>query len=94
MLSSRNYAEDSVEEESEAGQEESEEEDDEEEEEEDYEVAGLKCMSFTCKSGGGGGRGPVASSMSLSAVSWVAGTQVSSSKTEANGTISGTGAGT
>lgn len=45
----RNYAEDSVEEESEAGEEETEEEDDdegEEEEEEDYEVAGPKCKSL------------------------------------------------
>lgn len=47
-LSSRNYAEDSVEEESETNEDESEEDDDdgEEEEEEGYEVAGLKCTLY------------------------------------------------
>lgn len=48
-LPCRNYAEDSVEEESDAGEEETDEEDDdegEEEEEEDYEVAGLKRTYF------------------------------------------------
>lgn len=46
---SRNYAEDSAEDEGEEGEEASDEPDaeEEEEEEEDYEVAGLKCKALT-----------------------------------------------
>lgn len=43
-FSSRNYAEDSVEEDGDPGEEQSAEEYEDEVEEEDYEVAGLKCM--------------------------------------------------
>lgn len=48
-LCSRNYAEDSAEDEGEEGEEASDEPDveEEEEEEEDYEVAGLKCKALT-----------------------------------------------